>query len=72
VRAATVIVATNAYSDELVPGLAGSIVAPSSLQIATRADPRGAAPKRFCPTAKRFPTRGGSFVTGASTTRAAC
>jgi len=35
VRAATVIVATNAYSDELVPGLAGSIVAPSSLQIAT-------------------------------------
>ena len=35
VRADTVIVATNAYSDGLVPGLANSIVALSSLQIAT-------------------------------------
>ena len=35
VRAETVIVATNAYSDKLVPGLARSIVTPSSLQIAT-------------------------------------
>ena len=34
-RADTVIVATNAYSDHLVPGLAQSIVALSSLQIAT-------------------------------------
>jgi glycine/D-amino acid oxidase-like deaminating enzyme len=35
VRADTVIVATNAYSDDLVPRLARSIVALSSLQIAT-------------------------------------
>jgi glycine/D-amino acid oxidase-like deaminating enzyme len=35
VRADTVIVATNAYADGLVPGLARSIVALNSLQIAT-------------------------------------
>jgi glycine/D-amino acid oxidase-like deaminating enzyme len=35
VRAQTVLIATNAYADELVPGLARSIVALQSLQIAT-------------------------------------
>lgn len=35
VRAGTVLVATNAYADDLVPGLARSIVALNSLQIAT-------------------------------------
>ena len=35
VRAQTVLVATNAYADALVPGLARSIVALNSLQIAT-------------------------------------
>lgn len=35
VRADTVLVATNAYADDLVPGLARSIVALNSLQIAT-------------------------------------
>jgi glycine/D-amino acid oxidase-like deaminating enzyme len=35
VRADTVLVATNAYADDLVPGLAHSIVALNSLQIAT-------------------------------------
>ena len=35
VRAHTVLVATNAYADRLVPGLAHSIVALNSLQIAT-------------------------------------
>ena len=35
VRAGTVLMATNAYADGLVPGLARSIVALNSLQIAT-------------------------------------
>lgn len=35
IRAQRVIVATNAYSDRLVPGLAPSVVAANSLQIAT-------------------------------------
>lgn len=35
VRCTTVLVCTNAYSDDLVPGLADSVVAANSLQIAT-------------------------------------
>jgi glycine/D-amino acid oxidase-like deaminating enzyme len=40
VHAHTVLVATNAYADRLVPGLAHSIVALNSLQIATAPIPR--------------------------------
>ena len=44
VRADTVLVATNAYADGIVPGLARSIVALNSLQIATAPIPGIAAP----------------------------
>jgi len=45
VRADTVVVATNAYADGLVPGLARSIVALNSLQIATAPIPASARAK---------------------------
>ena len=44
VRAETVLIATNAYADGLVPGLARSIVALNSLQIATAPIPPPLAP----------------------------